>query len=64
MTNAQEYLDRLFHEWQVWEQKLESLPENDGPLYRKYSSLVKTASTRYHAAKYMMQLMMEDVEND
>lgn len=68
MTKAEAYLDRLYYEWQVWQEKLNGLSEfregvND-LIHPLYSRLAQTASTRYYAAKYMMQLMKEDANND
>lgn len=64
MTKAEAYLDRLYNEWQVWEEKLKALPDDYNLLYRKYSRVVQSASAKYHAAKYMMELMKEEEEND
>lgn len=67
MTKAEAYLDRLHHEYEVWQEKLENLPEDRDAttaVYNLYSRLAQTASTRYFSAKYMMQLMKEDANND
>lgn len=68
MTKAEAYLDRLYHEWQFWQEKLEDLPEDcdiaANEVYSRYSRRAQTTSTRYHAAKYMMELMKEGEEND
>lgn len=65
MTKAEAYLDRLHHEYKVWQRKVEELPADcdaTNAVYLRYSRLAQTASTRYYAAKYMMQLMEEDVK--
>lgn len=67
MTKAEAYLDRLHHEYEVWQKKLEELPADcdaTTTVHSLYSRLAQTASTRYFSAKYMMQLMKEDAEND
>lgn len=67
MTKAEAYLDRLHHEYEVWQRKLEELPEDcdtvASGVYSRYSRLAQTASVRYHAAKYMMEIMKESTEN-
>ena len=67
MTKAEAYLDRLHHEYEVCQRKVEELPADcdaTTAIYLLYSRLAQTASTRYYAAKYMMQLMKEDANND
>lgn len=63
MTKAEAYLDRLHHEYDVWQKKVEGLPADcdaTTAVYLMYNRLAQTASTRYYAAKYMMELMKED----
>lgn len=63
MTKAEAYLDRLHHEYDVWQKKVEGLPADcdaTTAVYLMYNRLAQTASTRYYAAKYMMELMQED----
>lgn len=67
MTKAEAYLDRLRHEYDVWQKKVDGLSElregvND-LIHPLYSRLAETAATRYYAAKYMMELMKEE-KND
>lgn len=68
MTKAEAYLDRLYNEWRFWQEKLEELPEDcdiaANEVYSRCSRRAKTTSTRYYSAKYMMELMKEDMEND
>lgn len=65
MTNiekAEAYLDRLNHEYEVWQRKFEELPADcdaNSTVYLRYSRLAQTASTRYYVAKYMMKLMTD-----
>lgn len=65
MTKAEAYLDRLYKEWKFWQEKLEKLPEGcditANEVYSRYSRLAKTTSTRYYAAKHMMDLMKEEI---
>lgn len=67
MTKAEAYLDRLHHEYEVCQRKVEELSADcdaTTAVYLLYSRFAQTASTRYYAAKYMMQLMKEDANND
>lgn len=68
MTKAEAYLDRLYNEWRFWQEKLEELPKDcdiaANEVYSRYSRRAKITSARYYAAKYMMHLMKEDIEND
>ena len=67
MTKAEAYLDRLHHEYDVWQKKVEGLPSDcdaTTAVYLMYNRLAQTASTRYSAAKYMMELMKEDAKDD
>ena len=62
MTKAEAYLDSLHHEYEVWQKKVEGLPADcdaTTAVYLLYSRLAQTASTRYYAAKYMMELMTD-----
>ena len=62
MTKAEAYLDRLHHEYEVWQKKVEGLPADcdaTTAVYLMYNRLAQTASTRYYAAKYMMELMTD-----
>lgn len=65
MTKAEAYLDRLYNEWLFWQEKLEELPEDcdisANEVYSRYSRRAKITLTRYHAAKYMMALMKEEI---
>lgn len=57
MSKAEQYLETLKHEKELWQKKVDELPRESIKVNNPYYKMANVA-----AASYMMKLMKEEVE--
>lgn len=62
MSKAEQYLETLKHEKELWQKKVDELPSESIKANNPYYKMANVAAARYSAASYMMKLMKEEVE--
>lgn len=60
MKKSEQYLERLRHEKEMWQEKVDELPGDTISVNHPFYKMANNAAARYAAAAYMMKLMEEE----
>ena len=58
---VEKYLEKLKHEMEVWQNKVDELPEDSISTNHPYYRMSVNASNKYATASYMLKLIKDEI---